>query len=109
MITVKDRKTLPLFDPWNFLSPKRRQLLDDSWAGLFREYILPVLPVEKTAPFFNKSFGRPTEELHTVPGILILQQTHDLTDEDTVYQLAFNIAGSKGFCGCTSHLPLNLQ
>jgi hypothetical protein len=91
MITVKDHKTLPLFDPWGFLGPKRRQLLDDSWAGLFREYILPILPVDKIAPFFNQNFGRPTKELNTVLGVLILQQTHDLTDEETIYQSAFNV------------------
>jgi len=91
MITVKDHKTFPLFDPWNYLGPRRRQLLDSSWAGSFREYILPVLPVDKITPFFNKSFGRPTKELNTVPGVLILQQTHDLTDEETIYQPAFNV------------------
>ncbi len=91
MITVKDHKTLPLFDSRDFPGPGRRQLLDSSWAGPFREYILPVLPVDKIAPFFNKSFGRPAKELHTVPGVLILQQTHDLTDEETIYQLAFNV------------------
>ncbi|MFC1862952.1 transposase [Thermodesulfobacteriota bacterium] len=44
----------------------------------------------KTAPFFSDGFGRPTKELHTVFGALVLQQTHDLTDEETVEQLAFS-------------------
>jgi len=43
------------------------------------------------APFFNDDFGRPTKELHTALGALVLQQAHDLTDEETVNQLAFNI------------------
>ncbi len=30
------------------------------------------------ASFFNDEFGRPTKELHTVLGALILQQAHDL-------------------------------
>jgi hypothetical protein len=41
--------------------------------------------------YFNDDFGRPTKELHTVLGALLLQQTHNLTDEETVSQLAFNI------------------
>ena len=82
---------MELFDPWGFLSPKRRRLLDESWAGLFQKEILCELPVSKLAKVFHKSFGRPTKELHTVLGVLILQQTHDLTDEETVDQLAFNI------------------
>jgi hypothetical protein len=28
---------MDLFDPWGFLSPKRRELLDQSWAGLFQK------------------------------------------------------------------------
>ena len=91
MIRIKNHKQEDLFDPWGFLSPKRRQLLDQSWAGLFREELLCELPVNKLAPFFEESFGRPTKELHTALGALVLQQTYDLTDEETVNQLAFNI------------------
>jgi len=91
MIRIKDHKQGHLFDPWSFLSPKRRQLLDQSWAGLFKEQILCELPVSKLAPFFNDSFGRPTKELHTVLAVLILQQALDLNDEQAIDQLAFNI------------------
>jgi len=42
-------------------------------------------------PFFTDGFGRPTKELHTVLGALVLQQVHDLTDDETVNQLAFSI------------------
>ena len=91
MIRIKNHKQDELFDPWSFLSPKRRRLLDQSWAGLFKEHILCELPVSQLAPFFNESFGRPTKELHTVLGVLVLQQSLDLTDVETVNQLAFNI------------------
>jgi hypothetical protein len=91
MIHIKDHKQGELFDPWSFLSPKRRRLLDQSWAGLFKKHILCELPVGKLAPFFAEGFGRPTKELHTVLGVLVLQQSMDLTDVETVNQLAFNI------------------
>ena len=91
MIRIKNHKQDELFDPWSFLSPKRRRLLDQSWAGLFKEHILCELPVSRLAAFFNESFGRPTKELHTVLGVLVLQQSLDLTDVETVDQLAFNI------------------
>jgi hypothetical protein len=91
MIRIKNHKQDELFDPWSFLSPKRRRLLDQSWAGLFKEHILCELAVNRLAPFFNESFGRPTKELHTVLGVLVLQQSLDLTDVETVNQLAFNI------------------
>tara|TARA_B100000315_G_scaffold219805_1_gene221962 strand:+ start:329 stop:2071 length:1743 start_codon:yes stop_codon:yes gene_type:complete len=91
MIYIKDHKQTEIFDPWSFLSPKRRYLLAQSWAGLFKEEILCEFSIRKLAPFFTDGFGRPIKELHTVLGVLILQQTHDLTDEETVNQLAFNI------------------
>ena len=91
MIRIKEQKQNNLFDPWSFLSPKRRKLLDQSWAGLFQKELLCELPVSEVASFFNDDFGRPTKELYTVLGALVLQQAHDLTDEETVNQLSFNI------------------
>ncbi len=90
MIYTKDHKTGHLFDPWDHLEPKRRKLMEQSWAELFRKHILCELPVHKMIPFFAADFGRPTKELYTVLGVLILQQMKDLSDEETVYQLAFN-------------------
>ena len=91
MIRVKDRKQQHLFDPWQFLSPKRRQILEDGWPGFFRRHILNELPVDKLALLFPRDQGRPTKELHTVLGALALQQSHDLTDRGTCEQLAFNL------------------
>jgi len=90
MINIKNNLTGFIYDPWEHIGPKRRKLLDNSWAGLFRNIIYPILPVEQMAPFFSSNFGRPTKEIHTVEGVLILQQMLDLSDAETVQQLAFN-------------------
>ena len=91
MIRCRDHKTPYMIDPWEYLGPKRRKLLDESWAGLFREYILPELPVHKIASCYTDGFGRPTKEIYAALGSLILQQMHDLTDEETVSQYSFNL------------------
>jgi hypothetical protein len=91
MIRIKDHKQREIFDPWAFLSPKRRRLLDESWAGLFQKEILPVLPVRAITPFFDSAFGRPSKELYTVLGVQVLQQTFDLTDQEAIFQFAYNI------------------
>ena len=90
MIHVKDHKTVTMFDPWWYLGPKRKKLLELSWPGLFREFILNELPVQKIATYFKDDFGRPTKELYCASGVLVLQQMQDLSDEETVAQLAFN-------------------
>jgi len=91
MIRVKNHKQMQITDPWDFLGEKRRKLMDTSWAGIFQKEILPILPVRELFPHFNASFGRPTKELYTVIGVLLFQQAFDLTDQETVEQLSFNL------------------
>ncbi len=91
MLHIKDPNQLNIFDPWDFLTPKRRRMLDAGWPGLFREHILPTIPVNKVSRYFDEAFGRPTKELYAVLGALVLQQSFDLTDEEAVQQYAFNI------------------
>jgi hypothetical protein len=91
MIHARDHKTPYLIDPWDYLGPKRRKLLDESWAGLFREHILSELPVHQIASSYTAGFGRPTKEIFATLGALILQQMHDLTDEETISQFSFNL------------------
>jgi len=90
MIHTKDHKQSYLFDPWDYLGPKRRMLMEQSWAGLFREEILNNLPVRELAKHFDDGIGRPTKELYTALGVQILQHMNELTDEETIEQLAFN-------------------
>ena len=90
MIHTRDHQTAYLIDPWAYLGPKRKKLLEESWAGTFREHILPSLPVHELAQYFASGFGRPTKELYTALGVLLIQHMNDLTDNDTLEQLAFN-------------------
>jgi len=90
MIKVNDHHTEWIFDPWSHIGPKRLKMLENSWAGVFRKYLLENLPVEKVASHFNLVMGRHTKELYTVIGALILQQLHDLSDPDVTRAVAFN-------------------
>lgn len=91
MINIKDHKSGYLWDQWAHLGDKRRNLLEESWAGTFRQHVLLQLPVEKLIPFFSVMHGRPTKELYSALGALLLQQMHDLTDKETIEQFSFNI------------------
>ena len=91
MINIKDHKTGHLWDPWESLGEKRRKLLEESWAGAFRKHILHQLPIDAVIPFFSETQGRPTKELYSLIGALVLQQMHDLTDNETVEQFSFNV------------------
>jgi len=93
MFHVKDHKTGYLFDhgPFHWLGPKRAKLIEQSWAMIFRETILPNLPVHTLKKYYHSSMGAPTKELAAMMGVMIIQHMHDLTDEEAVYQYAFNI------------------
>lgn len=91
MFHVKNHKQLNILDPWAHLGPKRRDLLDNSWAGLFQQHILPELPVESLRQHYHDCNGRPTKELYAMMGVMILQQMHDCTDQEAVEQFCFNI------------------
>ena len=91
MIHIKDHKTLYIFRPFPFLGPKRQKLIEASWAKLFRDHILFELPADKIFKNYQWAIGRPTKELYSMLGVMILQQMHDLTDEETIHQYAFNI------------------
>ena len=91
MIQIKNQKQMELFDPWASLSPKRRKILSNSWSGLFQSEILPELPVKELSSHFKNGLGRPTKELYSILGALLLQQQLDLTDEETCNQYSYNI------------------
>ena len=91
MFYVKNHKQLHIFDPWGHIGPKRRKLLEESWSGLFRKEILSELPVEVLRKHYHDNDGRPTKELSSMIGLMILQQMHDLTDEEAMEQFCFNL------------------
>jgi hypothetical protein len=88
---VNDHKSGHLWDPWDFLGRKRRALLESGWTGVFRKHLLEELPVEEMASGFHETLGRPSKELYTLTGALILQQMFDLSDEEVVRRLSFDI------------------
>ncbi len=92
MLTLRDHQSGVLFDPWECLGRQRRRLLEQSWAGVFRDYLLRHLPLRELAASFRDDFGRPSKDLSVALGALILQQLHDLTDQQTTEAVALNIA-----------------
>lgn len=91
MITARDHSTGLLFDRWGHIGPKRRKLLDQSWPGVFRKFLLQELPVECIAARFTERTGRPSKELYAMLGTLILQQVQDLSDAEVQHALAFDV------------------
>jgi IS5 family transposase len=90
MFHAKDNKQGYIFDPFEYLGPKRLSELKNSWAEIFRSEILPELPVESLRKYYHDKNGRPSKEMYSMLGLLILQQMHDLTDEKAVGDFMFD-------------------
>ena len=59
-------------------------------AEIFRSEILPALPVESLRKYYHEKNGRPSKEMYSMLGLLILQQMRDLTDEKAVGDFMFD-------------------
>lgn len=93
MIKIKNKDQLFFsgFEEWqNMYSGKKLKILQKSWAGVFREHILPSLPVKKILKYYSNNRGRPSKEIYSTIGAVVLQQFFNLTDEETISELAFN-------------------
>ena len=90
MFHAKDNKQGYIFDPFEYLGPKRLSELKNSRAEIFRIEILPELPVESLRKYYHDKNGRPSKEMYSMLGLLILQQMHDLTDEKAVGDFMFD-------------------
>ena len=91
MRRIDDHHTETFYDPWHYLGPKRKRLLEHGWAGVFRTFLFDELPLAKIEKRFHDTMGRPSKELYAMLGVLILQQLFDLTDEQTVETFALNV------------------
>jgi hypothetical protein len=83
-------KPLPGFSRWDGDDTlKVHKLLCNSWAQIFREQIYPLLPAREVAnELFCANNGRPSKDVTTYIGLLILQEYRNITDEETVFALA---------------------
>jgi hypothetical protein len=87
---VNPRQTR-LFDPYApVLTVASRQWLEDNWPGVFRHVILELLPVEALRQHFHPALGRPTQELYSMAGLILLREFHHWTKEEAVAAYRFH-------------------
>jgi len=71
--------------------PAKAQRLQRSWAEDFRNRALALIDEERFAPMYCPDNGRPNRAVETVLGVHILKEMFDLTDEEALEQLEFNL------------------
>jgi len=90
-----------LFDPFDgVLTERTRKRLLDGWPGVFRHVILELMPVDAISEHFDPTMGRPTKELYSMAGLLLIQEFMDWTKDEALDAYSFNM---------TVHYALNLE
>lgn len=88
---VNPRQTC-LFDPYDTVLTDitRRRLLKD-WPGVFRHVILELMPVDALREHFHPGLGRPTRELYSMAGLILLMEFHHWTKAQAVEAYGFHL------------------
>jgi len=79
-----------LFDSYEALPAANQRWLEENWPGVFRHVILERLPVETLRQHFHPRRGRPTRELYSMAGLLLLLEMFDWTQEQAMVAYCFH-------------------
>lgn len=66
--------------------------LRGSWQQLFREAILKLLPANSLGEHFHPTMGRPTKELYSVAGLILIKEFKNWTDEGAADAYSFDVS-----------------
>jgi hypothetical protein len=71
--------------------PAKARRLERSWAEVFHSQALPLIDEQRFAHLYCEDNGRPNRAVQTVLGVLILKDLYNLTDQEALEQLEFNL------------------
>ena len=80
-----------LFDYYeSFLSDVAYKRLESSIFMVFRKVILHLLPADELGGSFHDNLGRPTKELYSMSGLILLKEFHNWTEAEAVDAYLFD-------------------
>jgi len=92
MHKIVNPQQIRLFDSFdNVLTEKTRECLLDGWQGVFRNVILELMPVGQISEHYSPTQGRPTKEMYSMAGLLLIKEFMNWTKPETLDAYRFNI------------------
>lgn len=92
MQRIVDPRQTRLFDPFEPVLTRRTQrVLERDWPGVFRHTILELMPVDALRQHFDPHEGRPTQELYSMAGLILLMAWNNWTEEQAVDAYRFHM------------------
>lgn len=90
MKTIHDPAQKRLFDPFEGVIGRAGwKQIQNGWQSLFRDVLLEQMPVNRIAEGMSDSEGRPSVELHSMIGLILIRELHGWTVPQTHEAILF--------------------
>lgn len=74
------------------LHPGALRRLEQGFEGIFRRSLLQLMPADKLAKHFTDKTGRPTKELYSMAGLLLIAEFRNYTVDETADAYTYDAA-----------------
>jgi len=92
MRTIRNPRQTRLFDPFDpVLTERTRRALLEDWPGVFRHVLLELMPVDVLGGGFDPCLGRPTKELYSMAGLLVIKEFMNWTEAEALNAYRFHL------------------
>lgn len=94
-----------LFEAYHYLPEAKKRRLEGSWAHVFRNEVMPMIPEDEFKHLYCEDNGRPNEPVSILVALSVIKEMDDLTDEqlldsyyfDTRYQYALAVTPEEAY------------
>ena len=103
---ANDPRQNRVFDVFEeILSPLAYKELLAGWQHLFRQTILELMPVDAISGHFASTMGRPSKELYSMAGLILLMEFMDWTKDQALDAYStdwYSVLSLEMFSNCAS-------
>lgn len=86
-----DNQQLTLLDSTFNLTEREKRMLEKSWAKTFADKVFPAIDENIFSVLYSEKASRPNTPVNVVVGALILKEALNVTDDEIVEAMAFDI------------------
>ena len=87
-----DNQQLTLLDSTFNLTEREKRMLEKSWAKTFADKVFPAIDENIFSVLYSEKASRPNTPVNVIVGALILKEALNVTDDEIVEAMAFDIS-----------------
>ena len=86
-----DNQQLTVLDSTFNLTEREKRMLEKSWAKIFADKVFPAIDENIFSVLYSEKASRPNTPVNVIVGALILKEALNVTDDEIVEAMAFDI------------------